>query len=147
MYNAPLPTKCMEIEAAAHLLGITRKQLFKTLRTAGWLHTGKFKNDPKHNSPKQWAIKAGLATTQTRGRPAPYNKELSVLYQVTLLTEQGFTEIKKMNPSMEVPEVKPLTQEAAQAVQATCSNTQMQQAADREREITMAQLKAWGIVN
>jgi hypothetical protein len=146
MSNAPLPTKCMEIETAAHLLGITRKQLFKNLRTANWLHTGTYKNDPKHNTPKRWAIKAGLATTQTRGRPAPYNKEVSVLYQVTLLTEHGLEEIKKMTPSIEVPEVKPLTAEAAQAVKAS-SNTQDPAAADRERDIVMAQLKAWGLAN
>lgn len=146
MSSAPLPTRCMEVETAAHLLGTTRNKLYKKLRAENWLHTGSFKNDPKHNSPKKWAVKAGLATTQTRPRPAPFNKEVSVLYQVTLLTESGLEEIRKMNLAMEVPEAKPLTDQPAIPVQAA-SNTQAQQAADREHDRTMAQLKAWGLAN
>jgi hypothetical protein len=146
MSNAPLPTKCMEVETAAHLLGTTRNKLYKKLRAENWLHTGSFKNDPKHNSPKKWAVKAGLALTQTRPRPAPFNKQVAVLYQVTLLTERGLDEIRKMNLSMEAPEAKPLTEESARAVKAA-SNTQAQQAADREHGRTMAQLKAWGLAN
>lgn len=93
MYQQEFPENCVDVETAANILGITRKELYKKLREMRWLYQGTYKDDPHHNSPCYWAKVAGLATTHERSRPAPYDKRVKLVYRITVITERGLDEL------------------------------------------------------
>jgi hypothetical protein len=87
------PENCVDVETAANILGINRKELYKKLREMRWLYTGTYKDDPHHNSPCYWAKVAGLATTHERKRPADHDKRVKIVYRITVITERGLDEL------------------------------------------------------
>ncbi|MES2181577.1 MAG: phage antirepressor KilAC domain-containing protein, partial [Pseudomonadota bacterium] len=67
MSHPPLPKDCYDVETVSHLLSISVVELYKFLREKDWLHNKAFKNDKRHNLPKDWTKKTGYLTTQERG--------------------------------------------------------------------------------
>ena len=142
--NNPIPAGCLTIQSAALLLGVTDKLLFKKLRELRWLHTGTYDKDPMHNMPRRDYKLAGFVSTHTRGYPAPYNKNIALIYRVPILTERGFNELKiKMNMNQEQPKPAPLTLENAQKKQAQI----VAPSKNEEHEKAMAQLREWGFAS
>lgn len=140
MSQQPLPKGCHDIKTAAQLLGISEKSLYRELRRISWLHTGNYKHDPLHNTPKHWVKTAGFATTTQRGYAAPYNKNIAIIYNVTLITERGFKELEKMQKTIDTPIIKPLTPENALRAQAEKQATTH----NEEREKCLEDLRQMG---
>lgn len=139
-----LLNKTYDLKTAAAMFGMGHIEFYKMLRgeckqmelTPSWLHAGTFSGDPSNNTPKEWAKKAGFLTTETRGRPAPYNKQISISYSVTVFTRHGIMALEKvLNRSALPPQLLALTAENSQQLQAKkpCKSAQ------EEREKLLAE--------
>jgi Phage antirepressor protein KilAC domain len=93
MNNEPMPKNCITLKAAAQQLCMPQKKLRQFMRENGWLQNGKHKQDHNHNQPTRLAIQNKWLQTQTRGYPAPYNKEVTLSYEAVLFTQQGLIEM------------------------------------------------------
>lgn len=142
MSRAPLPKDCYDVDTAAHFLAVSGLELYRFLRTQNWLHTKTHTRDKRHNQPKQWALKAGYLTTQTRGYAAPYNHKIELPYQVALLTRFGLERIATlMNTTINFPTPAPLTLESAIKIQEQKTSRTLQE----EREKAIKELSEMGL--
>jgi hypothetical protein len=140
MMNEPLPSGCHTIKSAAQYLGIPQNQLYKKLRGLGWLHTGTYKGDPMHNTPRRMALLSGVVTQQQRGYLAPYNKNVVEIYSATIITQRGLIQLESMKNLQKTDEVAPAKMLQNQ------QQIQRQQPKDEEREKAIAQLREWGFL-
>lgn len=139
-----LLNKTYDLKTAAAMFGIGHIEFYKMLRgeckkislSPSWIHSGTYSGDPTNNSPKEWAKKAGYLTTDTRGRPANYNKNVTENYTVTVLTTHGINKLENILQKNALPP-KPLalTAENAQRLQAMPQSTTAQE----EREKLLAE--------
>lgn len=90
--NHSLPAGCHDAESARELLGVSKKALLKQMRELGWLQTG----GDNHNLPHPAYRRRGWLTTQTRGYALKGQKNIAKQYEVMLLTQEGFQELKKI---------------------------------------------------
>lgn len=118
-------------------MGIPEKQLWKKLRAFGWLYVGTYKDDPYHNTARRPALLAGYLTVQTRGYPAPYNKNVTIMYNTTLITKRG---IERLNELIN-PDAPPLQIKNEQP--ATTQPTTKSATSEREKAISL--LSEWNL--
>ena len=136
--------KTYDLKTAAAMFGMGHIEFYKMLRgecTAtplkpNWNCAGTYSKDPNNNAPKEWAKKAGYMSTATRGRPAPYNANIAINYNVTVLTEHGIMALEKiLNKTALPPKPLALTAQNAQVIQAK----PVSQAAQQAREKPLAE--------
>lgn len=138
-----LLNKTYDLKTAAAMFGMGHIEFCKLLRgqtemelSPVWIHSGTYSGDLTRNSPREWAKKAGYLTTETRGRPAPYNKNISIGYRVTVITRHGIMALEKiLNKSALPPKPLALTAENAQRLQAQKPD----KSAQEEREKLLAE--------
>lgn len=92
MSQHPLPAGCHDAESARELLGVSKKALLKKMREIGWLYT----HADQRNLPRPECRRLGWLTTQTRGYALRGQKNIAKQYEVMLLTQSGFQELKKI---------------------------------------------------
>ena len=135
-----LLNKTYDLKTAAAMFGMGHIDFYKMLRgeckkkslSPSWICNGTYSKDPANNSPKEWAKKAGYLTTETRGRPANYNKNVTETYTVTVLTMHGLLKLETILQKQAVaPKPLALTAENAQRVQSLPKNTTAQE--EREK--------------
>lgn len=136
--------KTYDLKTAAAMFGMGHIAFYKMLRgeckkiplSPGWIHGGTYSGDPTNNSPKEWAKKAGYLTTDTRGRPANYNKNVTESYTVTVLTKHGLNQLEKiLNKSALPPKPLALTAQNAYLLQTKGPDINAQ----KEREKLLAE--------
>lgn len=91
MSQAPIPAGYHDADSAAKLLGITKRELLKTLRELAWVHVG----GDQHNLPRHELRTAGWMTTHDRAYCLKGKKEIVKSYSTLLLSQIGFQELKK----------------------------------------------------
>lgn len=136
--------KTYDLKTAAAMFGMGHIEFYKMLRgecntirlIPSWICTGTYSGDLTNNTPKEWTKKAGYLTTETRGRPAPYNKQISINYSVTVITRHGIMALEKiLNKSALPPKPLALTAQNAHLLQAQKPDLQAQ----KEREKLLAE--------
>lgn len=139
-----LLNKTYDLKTAAAMFGMGHITFYKILRgecekvalSPGWIHSGTYSKDPSNNTPKEWARKAGYLTTETRGRPASYNKHVTETYTVTVLTTHGINKLENiLNKSAAPPKPLALNAQNAQLLQSQKPDA----AAQKEREKLLAE--------
>lgn len=85
-----LPTGCHDAEAAAKLLGMSKRALLKVMRELGWLNV----SGDTMNLPRREYTNNGYLCTQERAYCLKGKKEITKSYRVVLLTQTGFTALK-----------------------------------------------------
>ncbi len=139
-----LLNKTYDLKTAAAMFGMGHITFYKILRgecetvalSPGWIHSGTYSKDPSNNTPKEWARKAGYLTTETRGRPASYNKHVTETYTVTVLTTHGINKLEAiLQKNALFPTPLELTPENAERLQSLPQST----AAKEEREKLLAE--------
>ncbi|QEY15499.1 hypothetical protein D0C16_05620 [Cellvibrio sp. KY-GH-1] len=153
-----LPAGCHDAEAAAKLLGISKRALLKTMRELGWLNV----SGDAINLPRREFANNGFLCTQERGYCLKGKKEISKSYRVMLLTQIGFAalkiEIERMkSAAAEIKKTRLVVVEKSPEANPQSNQTDDHQEPDREapfdraasdksREQTMAELQQtlWG---
>lgn len=139
-----------DLKTAAGMFGMGHIEFYKMLRgestTAslqpGWIHAGTYSKDPANNTPKEWAKKAGYLSTETRGRPAPYNTNISLTYNVTVITKHGINAMELiLNKKAVLPTPLELNEQNAVQIQ----RSERSPADSKEREKCLQELAAMGI--
>jgi hypothetical protein len=145
------PNKTYDLKTAAAMFGMGHITFYEILRgeskrkplKPSWLHAGTFRKDPANNTPKEWAKKAGYLATETRGRPAPYNHKITLLYHVSVITRHGIMALEQaiQQKALLPPKLLALTTQNAIAAQAKNNKQQ----ANKEREKCLQELAAMGL--
>ena len=147
----PIKEGCYCIAQASKILGIPQKHLWQKLRAFGWLYVGTYPNDPHHNTARRPALLAGYLTTEVRGYPAPYNKNVTLLYSVILITQRGLDRLKDLinEPIAQVPATEIFKNEDIKrhrySVHKTASEKADEHSEEQEHEKAIAQLREWGL--
>jgi len=154
MTHYTLPAGCHDAESAAQLLGMSKRALLKAMRELGWLYVGG--GDNSHNLPRRELIKNGYMCTQDRGYCLKGKKEIAKSYCVMLLTQMGFIalkkELEKMNnniPNQHTPTVAHLPPPAKMhTVKPAEPEIEFnREAAEKERDEALKQMREWGIAS
>ena len=152
-----LPAGCHDAETAAQLLNMSKVALLKKMREMGWLNIGG--GDGNHNLPRREFINNGFLCTQDRGFRLKGKSEISKTYRVMLLTQRGFNALKNELEKPKLPR-RTSVETSAAAIAHSPKVAQVihvpepvpdapfnHEAADKEREQAMAQLREWGIAS
>ena len=99
MSHHQLPAGCHDAETAAQLLNMSKRALLQKMRELGWLNVGG--GEGNHNLPRREFTHNGYLCTQDRGYCLKGKKEIAKSYRVMLLTQIGFTALKKELQKME----------------------------------------------
>lgn len=146
MSKSPIPAGYHDAEGAAKLLGISKLQLYKTLRELAWVNVG----GDSHNLPRRELIAAGYMATQTGSYCLKGKKEIVKNYSALLLSQKGFQELKKRIDMRSAEENTPppapifTKPQAARAPEAP-EKPFDKEAADAERQRCLAELADMGI--
>lgn len=142
------PAGTHDAQAAAELLGISKKALLKRMRELGWLRVG----GDTHNLPHPEYVRKGYLTTQQRGYCLKGNKAIGKTYTVMLLNQQGYEELKKIMNTKPKPASNTAapTAPAKKAAPSGTVHTQKvthfdRNRAEAERRAAMQDLAAMGI--
>jgi Phage antirepressor protein KilAC domain len=136
MNNEPMPSGCLSIEAAAQLLCITQNQLRKLLHELHWLE-----KKHGHNIPTKLGIQGGFLKTQSRGYPAPFNKNRTLTYYAPVITEHGIHTI--MQQEFKHQPIQPAERNITQKP----PKEHFFNSAEDARKKALEQLSEWGIVD
>ena len=144
MSHAPIPAGYHNADSAAKLLGVSKRELLKTLRELAWVHVG----GDQHNLPRHELKAAGWMTTHDRAYCLKGKKEIVKSYSTLLLSQTGFQELKK---KMQTHKIQPTEPTAAPVkapvikIEAAVEKPYDKAAAEIERNKHMAQMAEWGL--
>lgn len=150
-----LPAGCHDAETAAQLLNMSKRALLKRMRELGWLNVGG--GEGNHNLPRREFTKNGFLCTQDRGYCLKGKKEISKSYRVMLLTQTGFIALKNELEKMKTQAAKeqttavvahlPKPHQMHQVEQQAPEAPYDREAAEKERDAALQQMREWGIAS
>jgi hypothetical protein len=147
MSQAPIPAGYHDADSAAKLLGITKRELLKTLRELAWVHVG----GDQHNLPRHELKAAGWMTTHDRAYCLKGKSEIVKSYSTLLLSQIGFQELKKamehLKHNTAVVRQAPVQPVKAPVIkiEPAAEKPYDKAAADIERNKHLAQMAEWGL--
>lgn len=146
-----LPQGCHDADTAAQLLGLSKRELLRRMRELGWLKVGG--GPSNHNLPRLEYTARGWLATQDRGYALKGKPEIARTYRVMLITQTGFPQLKKALEEQVQAENKPTPTTATTTAdddkpKRWADMTQRERdAADRERQRALAELRNMGITS